>query len=74
VAKKKGPTTGTSSPAIQPRMLVVKDAATYLGVGPWAVRKLHWDGVLRGIFIGRRLLFDKLAIDKYIDGLVRAAA
>ena len=60
--------------AIQPRLLVAKDAATYLGIGVWAMRQLHWGGTLRGIFVGRRLLFDKLALDKYIDGLVRAAA
>jgi len=73
MAKKKAVATATTSSAITPRMLVVKDAATYLGVGPWAMRKLHWDGVLRGIFIGRRLLFDRLALDKYVDTLAARA-
>ena len=57
----------------EPRNLAVADAAKYLGIGPWAMRGLHWDGTLRGFFIGRRLLFDKLVLDSYVDGLVKAS-
>ncbi len=55
-----------------PRNLNVSDAARYLGIGPWAMRQLHWDSTVRGFFIGRRLLFDKLVLDSYVDGLVKA--
>lgn len=58
---------------ITPRNLAVADAAKYLGIGPWAMRQLHWDGVVRGFFIGRRLLFDKLVLDAYVDRLVKEA-
>jgi excisionase family DNA binding protein len=60
-------------PAITPRLLTVKDAAAYLSVGPWAIRKLHWDRKVRGILIGRRLLFDRADLDRYVDELRRSA-
>jgi excisionase family DNA binding protein len=75
-AKRKKPqaTTSPTPGAIVPRMLVVKDAATYLGIGPWAMRQLHWDNTVRGVFIGRRLLFDRAALDRYVDALLKEAA
>jgi excisionase family DNA binding protein len=64
----------TSTIIFAPRNLTVPDAARYLGIGPWAMRHLHWEGVLRGFFIGRRLLFDKAVLDGYVDGLVKESA
>ena len=61
-------------PSYEPRNLNVSDSAKYLGIGPWAMRHLHWDGIVRGFFIGRRLLFDKSVLDNYVDGLVRESA
>jgi hypothetical protein len=55
-------------------MLGVRDAASYLGIGPWAMRQLYWDGTVCGVMIGRRLLFDKAVLDRYVDGLLAAAA
>lgn len=63
----------TPAPTFAPRNLTVPDAAQYLGIGPWAMRGLHWDGTLRGFFIGRRLLFDKSVLDSYVDGLVKTS-
>jgi excisionase family DNA binding protein len=60
-------------PAIMPRLLTVPQAAQYLNVGPWAIRTLHWDGTVRGIKIGRRLLFDRAALDEYVDRLLSEA-
>lgn len=62
--------TAPIAPAIVPRLLTVPQAAQYLGVGPWAIRTLHWEGTVRGIRIGRRLLFDKAALDSYVDRLL----
>lgn len=59
--------------SLAPRNLAVPDAARYLGIGPWAMRNLHWEGIVRGFFIGRRLLFDKTVLDNYVDALVKAA-
>lgn len=68
---------GTTSPApgpIAPRMLNAPTAAAYLGIGVYALRDLHYKAALRGVFIGRRLLFDKNDLDKYVDALKKAAA
>lgn len=67
--KKSKPT--LTAPTFAPRNLSVPDAAQYLGIGSWAMRHLHWDGIVRGFFIGRRLLFDKSVLDSYVDGLVK---
>ena len=64
----------TPAPTIAPRLLVARDAATYLGIGVFALRGLHWAGKLRGIMLGRRMLWDKAVLDKYVDGLVKASA
>lgn len=60
-------------PVIVPRLFTVKDAAAYLSVSPWAIRKLHWESKVRGIFIGRRLLFDRADLDRYVDDLRHSA-
>ncbi|MGO9576580.1 MAG: hypothetical protein ACLPTQ_19900 [Terriglobales bacterium] len=67
----------TSQPAIEippdvpilPRLLSVKQAACYLGIGVWALRELHWAHVVRGMTLGkgRRLLFDRTLLDAYVD-------
>jgi hypothetical protein len=54
-------------------MLNAADAARYLGIGTFAMRGLHWESKVRGVFIGRRLLFDRAALDKYVDALLKAA-
>ena len=74
-AKRKEPKATTSPAPVQlaPRMLNAADAARYLGIGTFAMRGLHWESKVRGVFIGRRLLFDRGALDKYVDGLLKAA-
>lgn len=66
-------TTSPSPATIAPRMLNAADAARYLGIGTFAMRGLHWEKKVRGVFIGRRLLFDRAALDQYVDGLLKAA-
>jgi excisionase family DNA binding protein len=61
------------APTIVPRLLTVPQAAHYLNVGPWAIRSLHWEGTVRGIRIGRRLLFDRAVLDAYVDRLLKEA-
>ena len=74
-AKRKQPkaTTSPSPATIVPRMLNAADAARYLGIGTFALRGLHWDSKLRGVFIGRRLLFDRGVLDRYVDALLKSA-
>lgn len=71
--KKQKQAAAIAAPAIQPRMLTVGDAAKYLGIGPWAMRKLDWDGDLKGVMIGRRLMFDRFKLDSYIEKLQAVA-
>lgn len=71
--KKPQATTSSTPGGIVPRMLAAPAAATYLGIGTFALRHLHWDGKLRGVFIGRKLLFDLRDLDKYVDALKGAA-
>lgn len=61
------------APTIVPRLLTVPQAAQYLSCSPWAIRKLQWEGTVRGIKIGNRLLFDKAALDAYVDRLLKEA-
>ena len=59
---------------IEPRLLNLKSAATYLGVSPWTIRDLEARGVLKRVTVPlpggaelRKLLFDKLELDRLID-------
>jgi excisionase family DNA binding protein len=49
------------------RLYSVKDAARYLGVSPWAVRKLIWTGNLPHVRQGRRVLIDILDMNRFIE-------
>ena len=65
--------TSAPAPQIAPRMLRCSDAAAYLGIGVQAMRHLHWQGKLRGVMIGRKMLWDVQDLNKYVDALkVRA--
>ena len=75
-------TSPTTSPAesappselITPRLLNLRAAANYLGVSPWTIRDLEARGVLKRVTVPlpggaelRKLLFDKLELDRLID-------
>ncbi len=59
-----------------PRLLDIKDAATYLGVSEWTVRAWIADGLIKPIDLptvrktrekNRRLLFDTKSLDAFVD-------
>lgn len=52
---------------ITPRLLTIKQAATYCSCTVWAVRQLCWSGELRSIRIGNRILIDRADLDAVID-------
>jgi len=54
-------------PAIEPRLLSIKDAATYLSCTIWAVRSLAWNRKVPSLKIGNRILFDKKDLDAYVE-------
>jgi len=58
---------------VAPRMVNAATAAAYLGIGVYALRDLHYKAAVRGLFIGRKLLFDIQDLDKYIDALKHTA-
>lgn len=49
------------------RLLGLTETATYLGVSPWTVRSLQWQGRLPRVDLGRRLLFDLRDLDALVD-------
>jgi len=50
-----------------PRLLSVKDAATYLGAHLWAIRQMVRNSELPYVQIGRKHLIDKVDLDKFIE-------
>jgi hypothetical protein len=65
---------------LPPRLLDLEAAARYLGVSPWTLRELEWKGVLRRVRVPlpdggelRKLLFDRVDLDRLIDAWKEAA-
>ena len=50
-----------------PRLMNVKDAASYLGATVWFVRSLVWSGEIASCRLGKRLLIDRQDLDQYVD-------
>jgi excisionase family DNA binding protein len=63
----------SGSQSVAERLLTVNQTAAYLACSVWAVRELHWSHKLRGVMIGRRILFDRSDVDTYVDALKRAS-
>ncbi len=55
------------SPSHARRLLSVKESALYLGVSPWKMRSLGWGGAVPEVNIGRRTLFDREDLDRFIE-------
>jgi len=56
-----------SAPAVQPRMLTVKEAAAYLGSTIWFVRELVWGRKVRSLKFGKRIVFDRADLDAFVE-------
>ncbi|MBI3671010.1 MAG: helix-turn-helix domain-containing protein [Acidobacteria bacterium] len=54
-------------PTPEPRLLNIKAAALYLSCTVWALRQLVWAKDLPHVRIGRRLLFDRADLDKFVE-------
>jgi excisionase family DNA binding protein len=63
-----------NTPAVAPRLLDINEAAKYLSASVWEIRKLVHQGKLPGIKLGRKYVFDRVMLDKFVDGLVKEAA
>ncbi len=52
------------------RLLNVKEAAEYLGgISVWTVRSLGWSGEICQVRIGRRVLYDRQDLDRFIESV-----
>lgn len=58
---------------VTPRLLSLKNAATYLGCAFWAVRELCWARELKPIRIGKRDCIDIVDLDAWIERKKKAA-
>jgi excisionase family DNA binding protein len=57
-----------------PRLLGVKDAASYLGTTVWFIRTAVWSGDLPSVRLGKRLLIDRQDLDSYVEKQKEKAA
>ena len=55
--------------SIEPRLLTVRQAAAYLGATVWFVRTLAWSRNIPHLILGKRMVFDKADLDRYVDSL-----
>jgi excisionase family DNA binding protein len=61
-------------PQEPPRLLRVEEAAKYLSTTPWFIRSLVWAKSIPHVRLGKRILFDRADLDKFIDDQKKAAA
>lgn len=52
---------------IQPRLLGIEAAASYLGATSWFIRSLIWERRIAFCRLGKRLLIDKADLDSFIS-------
>lgn len=62
-----------TTPQVEPRLLDIPGAARYLSTTVWQVRQLVWDKRLPGIRLGKKIVFDRAALDQFVDKLVEKA-
>ena len=53
--------------SLKPRLLTVKEAASYLGRSIPSIRELIWGGSLPIVRVGRRIHLDLIDLDKWIE-------
>lgn len=57
----------SSSVPIVPRLLPIKDAATYLSASNWQIETLLREGTIRSFRVGKRRVVDRLELDRLIE-------
>ncbi|MFZ0954572.1 MAG: helix-turn-helix domain-containing protein [Candidatus Sulfotelmatobacter sp.] len=56
-----------ASSTAQPRLLNVKEAASYLATSVHAIRQLQWSRAISSLKIGKLIQFDRADLDRFID-------
>jgi excisionase family DNA binding protein len=59
---------------VEPRLLRVKEAATYLSCTVWFIRSLAWNRAVPHVVFGKRILFDRADLDRYLESQKKVAA
>ena len=59
--------TTIASPVAEPRLLDIRAASQYLSTTVWQMRTLVWERKLPHLRVGRRILFDRVDLDQYVD-------
>lgn len=52
---------------MDPRLLSLKDAATYLGLTPWQVRRLVWSHAIPSLRVNGKIYLDRRDLDEFPD-------
>jgi excisionase family DNA binding protein len=60
-------------PRPEPRLLDMRGAAAYLSATVWCMRSLVWNKQIKSIKLGKKILFDRADLDKFVDGMKDAA-
>lgn len=63
-----------SSPPIPPRLLTIKQAASYCACGVWAIRQAISSKELTACTIGRRFLVEITSLASFIDAKFKGRA
>ena len=53
----------------EPRLLGIKQAATYLSTTVWCVRSLIWDRKIPHVKLGKAYLLYRADLDRYVESL-----
>jgi excisionase family DNA binding protein len=64
----------STAQCLEPRMLTVKHAAAYLGATVWFLRMLAWSRKVPHSVFGKRIVFDRADLDRYVDSQKVCAA
>ncbi len=59
---------------VEPRLLRIKEAAAYLGATVWFLRSLAWSRTVPYVVFGKRILFDRADLDRYVESQKKVAA
>ena len=56
-----------STGRLEKRLYDVSEASRYLGMSVWGLREMYYHGKITAVRIGRRMLFDILDLDQWIE-------
>lgn len=67
MSKSKATASKAPAPAIAPRLLTIRESAFYLSATVWFIRSKIWSGELPALTLGKRLVVDKVDLDRFVE-------